>query len=251
MYRIVKEYELIRSKESVEKTKYVKNMFGEISARYDLLNWIMTLGKHRKWREKAAVIACTGNDRQALSVLDVASGTGDFAFQISKHENVNHITAMDLSEEMLMIAKRKSENVKSSCDTDFLVCDVMHMPFPDDLFSVVTVGFGFRNFVDLERGLSEMIRVAEPGGKVVILEIVKPEGILMSKIFPVYFRRLTPLLGSLFAGNVEAYKYLPESVNNFVSSSQIKTMMEMVGLKNVSVERLAMGSVGIISGTKF
>ena len=240
----------MRNIDSVKKTKYVKNMFGDISERYDLLNWIMTLGMHHKWRESAVNIACDGMANEVSNGLDVASGTGDFAFQLIEHHNIGYVVAMDLSEQMLSVAKRKHEERNFSSEIDFVVGDVIDMPFSDEMFSLVIVGFGFRNFADLEASLREMIRVVKPGGKITILEIVKPEGVLMSKIFPIYFRKLTPILGSLFAGNIEAYRYLPESVNNFVTARQIKNMMQNVGLRNVTVKDLAMGSVAIISGNR-
>ena len=116
---------------------------------------------------------------------------------------------------MLSVARRKHEDRNSNSEIDFVVSDVIDMPFSDEMFSLVTVGFGFRNFVDLEGSLREMTRVVKPEGKVTILEIVKPEGVLMSKVFPIYFRKLTPILGSLFAGNIEAkvfilvFEYVP------------------------------------------
>ena len=250
MYRDIKKGLYLPDIEGIQKTRYVKDMFGSISPRYDFLNWIMTLGMHHKWRQTASDIACMSLSGDASSGLDIASGTGDFAFQVIEHPNVNYVVAMDLSEEMLMIAKRKYEAKKFHDDIDFFVGDVIHMPFSKAMFSFVTVGFGFRNFVDLEGSLREMTRVVKPGGNITILEIVKPEGIFMSKVFPIYFRKLTPILGALFARNVEAYSYLPKSVRNFVTARQIKHMMEIVGLRNVTIKELAMGSVAVISGDK-
>ena len=240
----------MRDIEDVKKTKYVKNMFGDISERYDLLNWIMTLGMHHKWRETAANIACDDMKGEVLNGLDIAAGTGDFAFQVIEHNNVNYVAAMDLSQEMLMVARRKYKVRSLTQAIDFVVGDVIDMPFTDEVFSVITVGFGFRNFADLEGSLREMTRVSKRGGRVTILEIVKPEGVFMSRVFPIYFKKLTPILGSLFAGNIEAYRYLPQSVNNFVTARQIKHMMEGAGLRDVTVKELAMGSVAIISGNK-
>ena len=240
----------MRDIDDVKKTKYVKNMFGDISERYDLLNWIMTLGMHHKWRETAANIACDDMKGEVLNGLDIAAGTGDFAFQVIEHSNVSYVAAMDLSKEMLMVARRKYKVRSLTQAIDFVVGDVIDMPFTDEVFSVITVGFGFRNFADLEGSLREMTRVSKRGGRVTILEIVKPEGVLMSRVFPIYFKKLTPILGSLFAGNIEAYRYLPQSVSNFVTARQIKYMMEVSGLRDVVVKELAMGSVAIISGNK-
>ena len=240
----------MRDIDDVKKTKYVKNMFGDISERYDLLNWIMTLGMHHKWRETAANIACDDMKGEVLNGLDIAAGTGDFAFQVIEHSNVSYVAAMDLSKEMLMVARRKYMARNLGQAIDFVVGDVIDMPFTDEVFSVITVGFGFRNFADLEGSLREMTRVSKRGGRVTILEIVKPEGVFMSRVFPIYFKKLTPILGSLFAGNIEAYRYLPQSVSNFVTARQIKHMMEVAGLRDVTVKELAMGSVAIISGNK-
>ena len=240
----------MRDIDDVKKTKYVKNMFGDISERYDLLNWIMTLGMHHRWRETAANIACDDMKGEVLNGLDIAAGTGDFAFQVIEHSNVSYVAAMDLSKEMLMVARRKYMARNLGQAIDFVVGDVIDMPFTDEVFSVITVGFGFRNFADLEGSLREMTRVSKRGGRVTILEIVKPEGVFMSRVFPIYFKKLTPILGSLFAGNIEAYRYLPQSVSNFVTARQIKHMMEVSGLRDVTVKELAMGSVAIISGNK-
>ena len=149
-----------------------------------------------------------------------------------------------------MVARRKYKVRSLTQAIDFVVGDVIDMPFTDEVFSVITVGFGFRNFADLEGSLREMTRVSKRGGRVTILEIVKPEGVFMSRVFPIYFKKLTPILGSLFAGNIEAYRYLPQSVSNFVTARQIKHMMEVSGLRDVAVKELAMGSVAIISGNK-
>ena len=240
----------MRDIDDAKKTKYVKDMFGDISERYDLLNWIMTLGMHHKWRETAANIACDDMKGEVLNGLDIAAGTGDFAFQVIEHNNVSYVAAMDLSQEMLMVARRKYKERNLTQAIDFVVGDVIDMPFTDEVFSVITVGFGFRNFADLEGSLREITRVSKRGGRVTILEIVKPEGVLMSRVFPIYFKKLTPILGSLFAGNIEAYRYLPQSVSNFVTARQIKHMMEVSGLRDVTVKELAMGSVAIISGNK-
>lgn len=174
--------------------------FDKIALDYDRMNRLMTLGLDLRWRKKA-VRGLQGN------VLDVACGTGDMV--VSLAERGCMVTGVDISEEMLAIAKRKLKSGK------WIVADAEHLPFEDEAFDAVTCAFGVRNFVHLEQGLSEMLRVLKPGGAMVILELATPDSPLVKPFYNLYTRHIIPWLGQRLAGNREAYTYLPESIERF------------------------------------
>lgn len=207
----------------------------------------MTVGLHYMWRKKAAELATA---HVSGDILDVASGTGDFAFDLLKYSNVNIVVGLDFSPEMLDVAIRKS--VRLGLDSRFIpvIGDAHILPFPNERFASATVGFGVRNFSDLPKALADIVRVTRRGGKVTVLEIVRPQGRLASVLFLRYFRWVTPKLGRIFAGDYEAYKYLPESVQNFMSAAQLSEILEGAGLRNLVVDTKGMGSIAIISGER-
>ena len=174
--------------------------FDKIARDYDRLNRLMTLGLDCRWR-KRALRGIQGN------VLDVACGTGDMA--VSLVERGCTVTGVDISEEMLAIARQKAPIVT------FMIADAEHLPFPDASFDAVTCAFGVRNFVHLEQGLNEMLRVLKPGGQLVVLELATPDSPLVKPFYNLYTRRIIPWLGSRIAGNREAYTYLPASIERF------------------------------------
>lgn len=173
--------------------------FDTIARTYDQLNRVMTFGLDRCWRRRA-VRGLQGD------VLDVACGTGDMVLELKKRGCT--VTGIDLSEEMISIAKTKAS-------ATYIVGDAEHLPFPDATFDAVTCAFGVRNFVHLEQGLGEMLRVLKPGGKMVILELATPDSKVVRPFYNLYTRRVIPLLGKRIAGNEEAYTYLPQSIEHF------------------------------------
>lgn len=174
--------------------------FDKIARTYDRLNRVMTLGLDRRWRRRA-VRDLHGN------VLDVACGTGDMVVELLKHGCT--VTGIDLSDEMLAIARQKATSAI------FQLGNAEALPFPDASFDAVTCAFGVRNFVHLEQGLGEMLRVLKPGGRMVILELATPDSKLIRPFYNLYTKHIIPWLGSRIAGNREAYTYLPESVERF------------------------------------
>ena len=230
-----------------ERARYVSRMFGRISRRYDLLNTVMTGGMHYAWRRMAAYEAVgSGLDGAAL---DVACGTGDFAFDLARKPNVKQVVGLDFVPQMLAIAGGKAARQGLDASAAFTVGDAHALPFTDDTFICATVGFGVRNFIDVPRALTEMARVVQPGGRVVVLEIVRMEGRgLHKRVLPWCFQKVAPILGAILAGDSEAYSYLPQSVDEFLSARQLAAAMEGAGLRNVRRRSLGLGMVAIVSG---
>jgi demethylmenaquinone methyltransferase/2-methoxy-6-polyprenyl-1,4-benzoquinol methylase len=183
------------------------------------------------------------------SALDIASGTGDFAFELARLPNVSTAIGIDFTREMLDVANVKSERNRLARKVRFAQGEAHALPFKDNQFICVTVGFGIRNFADVPRALREMTRVVAPGGRVVSLEIVRLEGKgPLSRLLPLHFRYVAPLLGTFLAGDRQAYTYLPESVQGFLSARELSSAMEEAGLINVRHKGLAMGTVAIHVG---
>ena len=223
-------------------------MFGRIAGRYDLLNTAMTAGRHYAWRRAAARMAAGSLTGPAL---DVATGTGDFAVELARLPNVERAVGLDFSPEMLEAAWRKAEDKRLQGRIGYLVGDAHELPFADGLFTCAVVGFGVRNFIDVPRAIGEMVRVVRPGGRVGILEIVQMDGRgPASRLLPLCFRYVAPWLGAALAREREAYTYLPESVQGFMTAGLLADLMRGAGLRNVAVKKMALGSVAFLMGEK-
>ena len=187
--------------------------FDTIARDYDRMNRMMTAGLDRRWRISAV---------QGLhgKVLDVACGTGDMAVELMKQGC--SVTGVDISEEMLAIAKGKVPS--ATC----LVADAEHLPFEDESFDAVTCAFGVRNFVHLEQGIREMLRVLKPGGRMVILELATPDSPLIRPFYNLYTRHIIPWLGQHLAGSREAYTYLPQSIDRFPKGNAFLQMVDKI-----------------------
>jgi demethylmenaquinone methyltransferase / 2-methoxy-6-polyprenyl-1,4-benzoquinol methylase len=218
----------------------VQAMFDRIASVYDLMNSVMTAGLHHRWRARAADLAGVGAGDQAL---DVATGTGDLAVELARRVgDEGEVVGSDFSERMLELARQKAPGLR------FEGANALDLPYDDDSFDAATVGFGARNFSDLPRGLREMARVVRPGGRVVILEITTPERPPLSWFFRLWFDRLVPLLGR-FAGDPDAYTYLPSSVRRFPNARGLGAAMAAVGLVDVRWVLTAGGIIAIHAGT--
>ncbi len=225
------------------RTKFVATMFSRISKRYDFLNTLMTGGRHYAWR-KIAVEMLEISNSENIS-LDIATGTGDFALEIINKNKDSFVIGVDTSLKMIEIARTKSKKLNYN-NINFALSDAHNLPFPDEFFSYATIGFGVRNFIDLKSALNEVNRVLMPNSKLVILEIVKlNQGSILSKLFPIYFGKITPWLGSIFAGDKEAYSYLPQSVENFISSKELTEVLNSTGFKTIKTKKIALGTVTI------
>jgi demethylmenaquinone methyltransferase / 2-methoxy-6-polyprenyl-1,4-benzoquinol methylase len=214
----------------------VRAMFDRIARVYDLMNSVMTVGMHHRWRERAAELAAIGPGDRAL---DVATGTGDLAVALRRRGA--EVVGVDFSERMLQLAREKAPDVR------FEVGNALELPYADDEFDAATVGFGARNFSDLPAGLAEMARVVRPGGRVVVLEITTPERPPLSWFFRLWFDRLVPLLGRL-AGDPEAYSYLPSSVRRFPGATALAAEMAGAGLIDIRYVVTAGGIIAIHAG---
>jgi demethylmenaquinone methyltransferase/2-methoxy-6-polyprenyl-1,4-benzoquinol methylase len=214
-------------------------MFDRIAGFYDVMNSVMTAGLHHRWRARAVDLAAVGPGSR---VLDVATGTGDLAIELARRVGPGGTTvACDFSEAMLARAREKAPGI------DFEWGDALGLGYPDDSFDAATVGFGARNFDDLERGLAEMARVVRPGGRVVVLEITTPTKPPLSTFFRLWFDRLVPGLGRL-VGDPEAYDYLPSSVRRFPAAPALAATMHGVGLRKVRYVLTAGGIIAIHVG---
>ncbi len=218
----------------------VEAMFDRIARVYDRMNAVMTAGMDRRWRERAADIANVGaGDR----VLDVATGTGDLAIELrGRVGDSGEVIGLDFSEGMLELAREKAPGIR------FEQGSALELPYADGEFAAATVGFGARNFSDLGRGLAEMRRVVRPGGRVVVLEITTPQKPPLSWFFRFWFDTAVPALGR-FAGDSDAYTYLPSSVRRFPGPNELAAELADAGLTDVGWTLTAGGIIAIHSGS--
>ena len=219
----------------------VRAMFDRIARVYDLINSVMTAGLHHQWRSRAADLAEVGpGDR----VLDVATGTGDLAIELAARVGpTGEVVGSDFSEEMLAHARNKAPGQR------FEWANALELPYEDGAFAAATVGFGARNFSDLDRGIAEMARVVAPCGHVVILEITTPQKPPLSTFFRLWFDRVVPLIGKV-AGDPDAYDYLPNSVKRFPEPPGLAASMERAGLEQIRWVLTAGGIIALHVGTK-
>ncbi|MDP9294888.1 MAG: ubiquinone/menaquinone biosynthesis methyltransferase [Actinomycetota bacterium] len=221
----------------------VRAMFDRIAGLYDVMNSVMTAGLHHRWRERAADLARVGPGDRAL---DVATGTGDLALALSRRvAPAGEVVGSDFSEGMLDRARAKAPG-RAGMRWEW--GNALELPYPDRSFDAATVGFGARNFSDLERGVGEMVRVVRPGGRVVVLEITTPTRAPLSVFFSLWFDRIVPAIGSLAADPV-AYTYLPSSVKRFPAPDALASTLARAGLSDVRWILTAGGIIAIHSGT--
>jgi demethylmenaquinone methyltransferase / 2-methoxy-6-polyprenyl-1,4-benzoquinol methylase len=217
----------------------VRAMFDRIAGLYDVMNSVMTAGLHHRWRERAADLAALGPGDRGL---DVATGTGDLAFELARRVGPNgEVVGSDFSEGMLEHARRKSSGV---ANVRFEHGNAQALPYADDAFAAATVGFGARNFSDLPLGLREMARVVRPGGRVVVLEITTPTKPPLSTFFRLWFDHVVPLIG-----RDEAYTYLPNSVKRFPDPAALAGILEEAGLRDIRWILTAGGIIALHVGT--
>ena len=235
------------------KAAYVREMFGRIAGRYDLMNRLMTFGRDRAWRRYTVSRLDFGLGAQDKSrvVLDLATGTGDLAFEaLAQHPDVR-VVGLDFVPEMLALAQQKAgEREPVSGDLALLAGDALHLPFADNTFDGIVTGFALRNVTDIPAAFAEMARVTRPGGRVACLEIAKPRTPLFRRLFGLYFYRLVPILGGWVTGQRSAYTYLPHSLTAFLTPDEIAEVMRRTGWRDVSYKRLMLGTVAVHVGAR-
>jgi demethylmenaquinone methyltransferase / 2-methoxy-6-polyprenyl-1,4-benzoquinol methylase len=232
--------------ENSGKKEQVARMFDNISHRYDFLNHFLSMGIDKAWRKKA--IAMLESSKPAL-ILDVATGTGDFAIQALSLKP-EKIFGIDISEGMLEVGRKKIKERNLGEKIELQKADSENLPFGENKFDAVTVAFGVRNFENLEKGLEEIFRVLKPGGKLVVLEFSKPRTFPMKQAYNFYFKVILPRIGRFVSSDNSAYTYLPESVEAFPDGANFLRILESVGFKQTQCKALTFGISSIYSGTK-
>lgn len=229
------------NKPDSSKKEQVEEMFDSIAPRYDLLNHMLTMGIDIQWRKKAI------NKLKPYTpkvILDMATGTGDFAVAALKL-NPERVIGMDISNEMLRVGREKMEKKGVADRIEMVQGDSEAIKLEDNSIDAITVGFGVRNYENLKLGLSEMHRVLRPGGAVAILEPSFPTRFPLKQLFQLYFRVFTPIIGKLVSGNDAAYKYLPESVRAFPNGKAFTDICDEVGYKSATYYPLTFGSCSL------
>jgi len=229
------------------KKQQVADMFNNISKTYDFLNHFLSLGIDTIWRKKA--INELKIDQPKL-ILDVATGTGDFAFEALSILKPEKIIGVDISRGMLDIAQQKITKRGMDGKFEIKLGDSENLPFEANTFDAVTVAYGVRNFEHLELGLAGIQRVLKPGGKAVVLEFSKPKVFPVKQLYKLYFNYITPGIGKLFSKDARAYTYLPESVAAFPDGQTFTALMNKAGFKNTKCKPLAFGICSIYTGIK-
>lgn len=228
------------------KKQQVEQMFDTISGNYDSLNRMISLGTDQGWRRKVLKMV---SEEQPETILDIATGTGDLAILLSK-SNAKKITGLDLSAGMLEVGKKKIKALNLDNRIEMIQGDSENLPFADNSFDAITVGFGIRNFENLEKGLSEILRVLKPGGIFVILETSVPTKFPFKQGYFLYTQNIMPFMGKLFSKDQKAYKYLSDSAKNFPFGETLNNILRKVGFKDVKHKPQTMGIATIYSSSK-
>ena len=225
----------------------VNDLFAAIARRYDLLNDLQSFGLHRHWKRRVVELAAV---RPGQRALDVCCGTGDIALALARAGT--EVTGLDFSPAMLEIAEnRRLKNTQSAiANPKFIRGDAQQLPFPDNSFDAVSVGYGLRNLAGWETGLREMLRVARPGGRLVVLDFGKPPNALWRAIYFAHLKISVPLVGRLFCGNADAYAYILESLKHYPAQEGVAAKMRELNLSNVRVINLLGGAMAINYGEK-
>jgi demethylmenaquinone methyltransferase/2-methoxy-6-polyprenyl-1,4-benzoquinol methylase len=232
--------------ENAGKKEQVARMFDNISHKYDFLNHFLSLGIDKAWRKKAIRFL---EPLRPKFILDVATGTGDFALQ-ALTINPEKVTGIDISDGMLEVGQVKVRKLGLNDKIELLKGDSENIPFEGNKFDAVTVAFGVRNFENLEKGLREIYRVLKPGGMVVILEFSKPRKFPVRQLYNFYFKIVLPRIGRVVSSDKAAYTYLPESVEAFPDGEDFKKILNDIGFKDTACKFLTLGISSIYTGQK-
>ena len=223
-----------------ERAHYVQSMFTKIAHRYDLMNRLMTGGMDVRWRKE--VIRQT-KIRPHGSVLDLGTGTGDLAREALTQYPQARVIASDFTLEMMRVGKQNG-------DLNFSSADALHLPFGEKSFDAVVSGFLMRNVIDVQQALKEQYRILKPGGRIVILDTTRPKKNLLSPFIKFHMHVIIPMIGGLLSGMRDAYEYLPDTTENFLTAEELSVRMVAVGFKRVNFKRLMFGTIAIHWGEK-
>ena len=229
-----------------DKKQQVHEMFNRIAFTYDFLNHFLSAGVDRHWRKIAIRMLSASSPKV---ILDVATGTADFAIEAVLLQP-EKIIGVDLAENMLRIGEEKVRKMNLEKIISLQQADSEALPFSENNFDAITIGFGVRNFMNPLKGLSEMHRVLKPGGKIAVLEFSKPKNFLVKGAFNFYFKKLCPLIGAIVSKDKKAYQYLHDSVKNFAEGREFLDMMETAGFKNTFQRKLTFGIASVYFGVK-
>jgi demethylmenaquinone methyltransferase/2-methoxy-6-polyprenyl-1,4-benzoquinol methylase len=237
------------------KAVYVQEMFGRIARRYDLMNRLMTLGRDQAWRRYtiSQVLPSLSPLQRAKEageghILDVATGTGDLAFEMLRQRPDARVVGLDFVTKMLALAQHKARERGPSLE--LTSGDALRLPFADGIFDAVVTGFALRNVTDIPAAFAEMARVTRSGGRVSCLEIAKPRLPIFRRLFHFYFYRVVPVVGGLISGQRAAYTYLPHSLTTFLTPDEIVEVMRRTGWHEVRYRRLMLGTVAMHVGVR-
>lgn len=225
-----------------QRAAQVNRLFATIAPRYDFINDLQSLGLHRRWKRRLARLAAVQPGDQAL---DLCCGTGDISFALA--QKGARVTGLDFSPEMLAVAGERSPK-STAHSPKFMQGDAQQLPFPDESFNIVTVGYGLRNLASWEAGLAEMVRVAKPGARLLVLDFGKPDNGLWRALYFGYLRLCVPVFGLLFCGKASAYAYILESLKHYPAQRGVEAKMRALGLVNVRVENILGGAMSINYG---
>ncbi len=232
---------------TLEKKKQVEQMFDTISGNYDDLNRVISLGSDLKWRKKVIKLVSETNPE---IILDIATGTGDLAIKFADKSRASKIVGLDLSEGMLSVARKKINGTTLADKLEFIQGDSEALPFEENTFDAITVSFGIRNFENLDKGLSEILRVLKPKGLFVILETSVPKKAPFKQGYYLYTKRILPLIGKLFSKDKVAYNYLSESASVFPYGEKLNNILRKIGFIEVENKPQTFGVATIYTATK-
>ena len=230
-----------------DKGKLVEEMFDNIAPTYDTLNHRLSWDIDKEWRQKAIRLLLP---YQPKHILDIATGTGDFAIMAAKLLQPQSIVGTDISEGMMSIGRQKVEHEGMSDIVQFQKEDCMKLSFENDAFDAVTAAFGIRNFSHLEQGLREMVRVLKPGGHLSIIELTSPQTFPMKQLFKIYSHTILPFYGRIVSKDQNAYRYLTATIEAFPQGEQMQEILYRIGLSKVSFKRLTFGICTMYFGEK-
>jgi demethylmenaquinone methyltransferase/2-methoxy-6-polyprenyl-1,4-benzoquinol methylase len=223
------------------------SLLSTIATRYDFLNHLLSLNIDKRWRSK--LVKCA-EVKPGESTLDVCSGTGDIVIRLAQSDGVGKIVGIDLSEEMLSIARQKTKRNGFGGKIKLLKGNVLNLPFKDRSFDIVSIGFGLRNLADRKRGTAEMVRILKDGGRLLILEFSPPPVGFFGAGYRLYLNTIIPVVGEMISGSTSAYRYLSASIANFLKPEEIMKLLEGEKLKNICCKALAGGIAYIYRGER-